>query len=76
MSWALPAAIIASTGLKMYGQYQQGKQQKKAYEYNAALYEQQAQTTEVQGAVEVGKLTKEQKVMAGKQEIYFLLFER
>jgi len=60
MSWVLPVMSLVGTGLQAFGQYQQGKQQKQAYDYNAAVIEQE-------GAVKEYQIGKEETIMGGSQ---------
>jgi hypothetical protein len=60
MSYVLPALGMASTVMQGIGQYQQGEQQKKAYDYNASQIE-------AQGALKVFEIEGEEAVMAGRQ---------
>ncbi len=71
MSWVLPVASLVATGIQAFGQRQQGQQQQAAYDYNAAVIEQEgslkAHALEVEGALKVSELEASKELMEGAQ---------
>lgn len=58
---------LLSMGMQMYGQVQQGRQQKQIFEYNAAVNEQKAQLARQAGDLRVDRMRRYNKSFTAKQ---------
>lgn len=70
MSLATAFAAVG-TGLKVFGQIQQGQQQKQVFEFNAAVNRQKAQLAAEAGKLRVDRLRRQKKTFNAKQQAAF-----
>lgn len=73
-SWVAPAATVvgaattlASAGASAYGGYQQGQAQQQAYNYNAAIADQQAVYAQQKASVDASKLQESDRRLMASQ---------
>ena len=74
MAWlaaAAPYIAVAGTAVSVVGQIQQGKQQEKIAEYNAAIAEQEAVAASKKAAFDADASARRFKVLMGKQRALY-----
>jgi hypothetical protein len=70
MSFTTALSAIG-TGLSIYGQLQQGRQQQQFHNYNAAVNRQKAELTKQAGELSVARLRREKRRFGAKQQAAF-----
>lgn len=71
MAWFAPVMTIVGTGMSVYGQYQQGKQQRELYEHRAKVAEKDAAAVKRAAKHEAREKGKEGKRFRARQKALF-----